>query len=326
MSAMFLLLLLLMGSISLQAAPAEQNAFVGCLNRLPNGTLQFGEVPSGKLFLLGGQTDLAEAHVNQLVRVFGKLDHRTSDNNAVPTLMLVRVQTLAESCTSVLPAREPERVPGKVGEDGVAVPITTTLTEDQTTPGFQTETVNSRSANIQNAGQTVESPGAPFHPEQVAQSEAAADVNASAVERTEILPGSTLGVTALPATPETVSAAIGPALVPPATTYSRPVVVTISGNLAPRLSPSRVSIRTGQTVEWLNSSAALQEIIANPARETKLSSAPLPAGVNPFDSGFLRHGHSFRYHFSVPGVYRYFCKVNSLDNSPMAVGEVVVER
>lgn len=88
---------------------------------------------------------------------------------------------------SALPAKESERVSGKVGEDMVAVPDATTSAEDRTTPGFQTKT----------EGRTVKAPAAPADPEQAGQSEAAAAVDAGAVERTEILPGKTLGVSGL---------------------------------------------------------------------------------------------------------------------------------
>jgi plastocyanin len=327
MPAVFLLFLMFMGSTPLHAIPAPQKAFVGCVNRLPDGTLQFGAVPSGDLFVVRGETKLVEEHVNQLVRVFGEPSRSGNDNNALPALTVDRVQVLAESCTSVLPAKQFEEVPGKVGEDSVAVPVTTTSTDDRTTPGFQTQAASAQLSGSQSASptQTVEPPTAPPHPEQVAQSEAAANVDARAVERTEILPGSTLGVSgsagtiaALPAS-QTVAGA-------PAELSAKPVIVTISGHAVPKLSAPRVSIRAGQTVEWLNSTATMQEIIANPARAEQPSSAMLPAGVQPFDSGFLRPDHSFQYRFTVPGVYRYFCKLNNFNKAAPVEGEVIVER
>jgi hypothetical protein len=220
MSGMFFLLLALMGPVSLQAAQTPQNAFVGCLNRLPDGTLQFGGVPSGKLFLLGGETNSAEEHLNQLVRVFGELDWPNTSNNVPPTLKVVRVQALAKSCTSTLPTRKMEAVPGKVGEDTVAVPLTTTLSEDRTTPGFQTQAATAGSDGLQNNRQKFESPAAPPRPEQVAQSEAAANLNASAVERTEILPGSTLGAGPSASLAEPGPAAVRTTAASPASTSS----------------------------------------------------------------------------------------------------------
>jgi plastocyanin len=323
MSVIFLVALMFLGSTALFGQQAQQKAFMGCVNRLPDGTLQFGAVPSGQLFLLRGQKKLTEGHVNQLVRVFGEPVRSANDNNAPSTLTVARVQVLAESCTSALPAKNLDEVPGKVGEDAVAVPLTTTATEDETTPGYQTEAASSQLFGSQNAfsTQTVEPAAAPPHPEQVAESEAAANVNASAVERSEILPGNALGVSGLASTVTPVGAR--PLGNSSAESTAKPRIVMISGNAAPKLSPARVSIRIGQSVEWLNFSVTMQEIIANPARAKQASSVTLPSGVTPFDSGFLRPDHSFQYHFSVPGTYRYLCKVN---NSEQVVGEVVVER
>ena len=190
---MFLFFIMLLGSLLGPSAP--KNTSVGCLNRLSNGTLQFGAVPSGELFVVRGQTSLAEEHINQLVRVFGT-SSPNNNRNALPSLTVARVQTLGETCTSLLPGKQFEQVPGKVGEDLVAVPVTSTPTEAETTPGFQTEGASSESARSQSVPvvRRVESLAAPAHPDQVAQSEAAANVNSSAVERTEIRPGHALGV------------------------------------------------------------------------------------------------------------------------------------
>jgi plastocyanin len=333
MRGMLLFFLLLTGSTSFAAAQASQEPFVGCLNRLPGGTLQFGAVPSGELFLVRGQTNVLEEHVNQLVRIVAESARSGGDDVALPTLTVSGVQTLAKSCTSALPAKRFEEIPGKVGEDVVAVPLTTTSTEDRTTPGFQTQDATAELSGSQSvsSGRTVERPGAPPHPEQVAESEAAANVIARGVERTEILPGSTLGVNGSTGPVEVVRPGTQPATPPSAKSVSpnvisAPVIVTISGNAQPKLSPPRVSIRTGQTVEWINSSATMEEIIANPARETQPSNATLPTGAKPFDSGFLRPDHNFQHRFNAPGVYRYFCKLNNWNNSMRVVGEVVVER
>lgn len=187
MPIMLLLFLTLLGSSGPSSRPAEQagqKVFMGCVNRLADGRLQFGTVPSGNLYLLQGQTNLVEKRVNQLVRVYGESAPDGSQNSAFPTLKVDRIQTMAGSCTSVLPAKKAEEVSGKVGEDMVDVPHGSTSAEDRTTPGFQTET----------SGQRLETAGGPAHPEQAGQSQAAADVDAGAVGRTEILPGKTLGV------------------------------------------------------------------------------------------------------------------------------------
>jgi plastocyanin len=171
----------------------------------------------------------------------------------------------------------------------------------------------------------MEPPAAPAHPDQVGQSEAAANVNSGAVERTEILPGGTLGVAPTAGSTQTQPAGSQVAGDRAAASPAQAIIVTISGRESPQLSPPNVNIKVGQVVEWVNSSSAVQELIANPSRATQPSNATLPASAQPFDSGFLRPGHSFRYRFSVPGEYRYLCKVNSLNSSTHASGEVVVE-
>lgn len=313
---------------SLAATPGTQENLVGCLNRLSDGTLQFGAVPSGQLFLVRGQTKAVEAHVNQLVRVFGRSSQNSDNNKALPNLTVNRVQALAESCTSALPGKQSESVPGKVGEDLVAVPVTSSVTEAETTPGFQTEAVTVQSSPSQGVllNPSAEPPAAPAHADQVAQSEAAANVNSSAVERTEILPAETLGVSPTAGSAETPSSGAPPVAGRPTgiPVDTVTVTVTISGSQVPQLSPSRVNIKVGQVVGWLNSSGAVQEVIGNPARETQPSNTSLPARAQPFDSGFLRPSHSFRHYFSVPGRYRYVCKINDSENPSYVTGEVIV--
>lgn len=301
---------------------------MGCLNQLPDGRLQLGEVPSGHRFLVHDQTNAAEEHVNQLVRVFGESSQSGNSHNLMPTLTVNRVQALAESCTSALPGRTFESVPGKVGEDFVAVPVASSATEAETTPGFQTEAATaqlSKTPGVALAPNT-EPPAAPVHADQIAQSEAAANVNSSAVERTEILPGDTLGVSSTAGSGEPQSSGDQPISRQPAGVPSGTASVTISGSQASQLSPSRVNIKVGQKVEWLNSSNAVQEVIGNPARAPQLSNTNLPVGAQPFDSGLLHPGHSFEHDFSVPGLYRYVCKVNNSNNPVHVTGEVMVER
>ena len=326
MFVVILFFLTLLGPASLHATPAQQKALVGCVNRLPNGTLQFGAVPSGELFQLRGQTNVLEEHVNQLVRIFGETASGDNDNKSPSTLIVDRVEALSQSCTSALPAKELRGVPGKVGEDAVAVPQTTTATENQTTPGFQTENAAAPSTGSQNRSsiRAIEPSTGPPRPDQIAQSQASADMNASAVERSEITPGRSLGVSGYDTTAGTVPAGTQPASGASANAPSSHVVVTITGSGTPKLSPSKVTIKKGETVQWLNSSAAVQELIDNPARETK-SGAALPASAKPFDSGFLRQGERYERLFSVPGVYHYVCKVNNSTNPVQALGEVIVQ-
>ena len=53
---------------------AAETQVVGCINRLPNGTLQLGAIPSGESYVLNGLTNLLERHVGQLVRITGRTE------------------------------------------------------------------------------------------------------------------------------------------------------------------------------------------------------------------------------------------------------------
>ena len=313
------ILLVLASAIALAQAPPA--TFRGCLNRRPDGTLQLGVRPSGKLFLLQGDPNVLQEHVNHLVQITGH--SQASPRPGPPTLTVDTIQLIAESCAKTLPTKKPQPVPGKVGEDALAVPVTTTKTADETTPGVQTETGMSQSPGAKRPPRyesrtAGESPYAPVEPEQIAQSEAAANVNAEAAYRAEILPGNTLGVSGSPSNP--TSSAGFSALSRSAVTQ-RSTVVTITGDSTPELSSVRLTIAVGQMVEWRNSSAAIYEIIANPVKTKGSTSAQLPAGAEPFDSGFLRPNSTFSYRFTVPGVYRYVCDHNG---SQQASGEIVV--
>lgn len=67
--------------------------------------------------------------------------------------------------------------------------------------------------------------------------------------------------------------------------------------------PHAVTIHAGEAVEWHNASRFKHSVTADP----KLGGAALPEGAEPFASGELQPGESFRRVLSVPGKYRYFC-------------------
>ncbi len=72
--------------------------------------------------------------------------------------------------------------------------------------------------------------------------------------------------------------------------------------------PKHVTIKAGQSVEW-NNTAALEThtVTADPELAKTSTSVALPAGAATFNSGDLKPGQTFRYVFTVPGTYRYFC-------------------
>lgn len=314
----FLFLLISIMSLGpVQASDASQATFVGCLSRLPEGTLQLGVPSSGEVYSIEGNTQLLIAHVNQLVRVSG----RAEAGDGASKLVVSSVQVVGDTCTAGLPGAKTQTVVGKVGADQVAIPVTTTASSDETTPGFQTEAGMAELSRHEGpysaqAEHPAPRPYAPLEAEQIAQSESAANVNAEAALRAEILPGNTLGVSGVGNAPASSNGATSNN-----TSSTKVIVVNITGNGIARLSPQRVNIRAGETIQWKNSSGSIHEIVANPAKARANSVPSLPAGAGPFDSGFLRPNRSFSYRFTVPGVYRYVC---DLDGAQPVMGEIVV--
>ncbi len=191
----FLVLTLVAWPLQAAQQPAarrtQRTEVVGCVARAPDGALQLGATRSGKVYLLPGSAMLLAGRVNQLVRVSGE-----SLGSQAPALIVHSVQPLARSCTSVLPAGKPEAVPGKVGADVAAVPVTTTRSAGHTTPGMQTQAdVSQGPGSAVRLRSPAAKPGyAPWNRAQAGQSGVAADRNAAAAARTEIVPGRTLGV------------------------------------------------------------------------------------------------------------------------------------
>jgi plastocyanin len=72
--------------------------------------------------------------------------------------------------------------------------------------------------------------------------------------------------------------------------------------------PKHITIKAGQSVEW-NNTAALEThtVTADPALAKTKDSVALPPGAATFNSGDLKPTQTFRYVFTVPGTYRYFC-------------------
>jgi len=82
------------------------------------------------------------------------------------------------------------------------------------------------------------------------------------------------------------------------------VTVKMTDNL--RFVPERLTIDRGQTVEWKNASDVVHTVTAMPERAVDRAHVRLPEGAVPFDSGTIQPGQTYRYTFTVPGLYRYF--------------------
>lgn len=302
----------LAGSLAVAEPPSQ---FVGCITQIPKGGLELGS-PSGNSYRLRGDSQLLLRHINQLAKVHGRLN-RASEGEALPVLDVEAIDRISDSCASPLPTGKPQTAVGKVGEGEVAVPLTTTASVDETTPGFQTETIEDEGPP--NSGRSsppgnspAERPYGPGNPAQAAQSTAAAELYADAATRSEIQPGNTLGAATALASPgrETQSP-------------EHAILVQLRGDGQQEFVPARVTIKAGETVTWKNASSDAREVAANPAAAKPGTQSALPPNTKPFDSGLLQPGETFSYTFNTPGVYRYFCSANC---SASPAGEVIVQR
>ena len=72
--------------------------------------------------------------------------------------------------------------------------------------------------------------------------------------------------------------------------------------------PEKITIKVGQTVEWVNDDKAMpHEITTDENMASDPSNVSMPEGAAPFDSHLITTGKSFRHQFTVPGPYRYAC-------------------
>ena len=86
--------------------------------------------------------------------------------------------------------------------------------------------------------------------------------------------------------------------------------------------PAKIMVKVGDTVEWRNIETYPHTVTADPNMAGRKANIELPDGVQPFSSGGLRAGASYRYTFNSPGVYRYVCVPH--EGAGM-LGTVVVE-
>jgi plastocyanin len=86
-------------------------------------------------------------------------------------------------------------------------------------------------------------------------------------------------------------------------------------------SPDKVTIRSGDTVEWRNTSLITHTVTDDPARADNPADVALPSGAASFDSGNIPAGQVYLHTFAASGTYRYFCTHHETDGM---VGEIVV--
>ena len=101
-----------------------------------------------------------------------------------------------------------------------------------------------------------------------------------------------------------------------------PAVVIKMSDKPPKFLPDKVTIKSGQTVEWINNAKTLHSVDGDPAMALKPKDVSLPPGAKPFDSGFMKPDMSWQYTFKVPGTYKYTCVPHEKDGMN---GEVIVK-
>ena len=95
------------------------------------------------------------------------------------------------------------------------------------------------------------------------------------------------------------------------------------GDEPPMFEPAKVTIKAGETVEWLNNGDVVHSVTAVPDEASSAKDVALPKGAATFDSGFMQPGSTFDYTFTVPGTYHYFCVPHETLGM---VGTVVVKK
>ena len=110
------------------------------------------------------------------------------------------------------------------------------------------------------------------------------------------------------------------ATVPAAPQESDAVVVRMTTER--RFLPDKITIKAGQTVEWVNDDKTMpHEVTTDPNVAGDPANVSIPEGAEAFDSRFITSGKTFRRQFTVPGLYRYACPPHENDGM---LGEVTV--
>lgn len=109
----------------------------------------------------------------------------------------------------------------------------------------------------------------------------------------------------------------------PAIIFAAPAVVVKMTDKPPKFKPLKITVKVGQTVEWINNAETLHSVTTDADSAQKPTDVSLPPGAKPFDSGFMKPGATFDYTFTVPGTYKYLCLPHEKDGM---IGTVVVSK
>lgn len=89
-----------------------------------------------------------------------------------------------------------------------------------------------------------------------------------------------------------------------------------------QLEPASLTIPRGARVTWQNIGSLPQTATCDPAAAPDTSFVSLPDGATAWDSGVLYPGMSWTYTFEIPGIYRFFSRVQP---TPGMVGVIDVQ-
>ena len=118
-----------------------------------------------------------------------------------------------------------------------------------------------------------------------------------------------------------VTAILGLSPISRASAANAPAIVVKMSDKPPKFMPEKITIKAGQTVQWVNNAKTLHSVDGDPSMALKPADVSLPPGAKPFDSGFMKPDMTWEYTFKVPGTYKYTCVPHEKDGMN---GEVVV--
>lgn len=93
-------------------------------------------------------------------------------------------------------------------------------------------------------------------------------------------------------------------------------------NASQMFAPASITVQVGDSVTWRNASTVVHTVTDDPQLASNPEDSTLPAGAQPFNSGFLKAGQTFSHEFKAAGTYRYFC---ILHESAGMVGTIIVK-
>ena len=74
--------------------------------------------------------------------------------------------------------------------------------------------------------------------------------------------------------------------------------------------PATITVGVGERVVWKNTSWAVHNVVDDSSKVSSVTDVALPAGAQPFGSGYLEPGQIYSRVFTVPGIYHYVCTLH----------------